>query len=84
MKTSAEKTYSLKRDVMQKCEEHSGIEARISGLEDNRPEIWRSIDKAHERIDGMKNWVIAGMTSLIIQLFVMLGGAIALYFKLRG
>lgn len=24
--------------------------------------------KAHERIDGIKNWVIAGMTSAILQL----------------
>jgi len=67
-----------------KCSEHSGHEARITGLESNRTESWNAIDRAHERIDGMKNWVIAGMTSLVIQLVVILGLAILAWVKLKG
>lgn len=66
------------------CQEHSGHEARLLSLETNRGEAWKAIDKAHERIDGMKNWVIAGMTSLILQLVIMLIAVIFAWVKLRG
>jgi len=66
------------------CYHHSGLDARLDSLELNRAEIWRSIDKAHERIDGMKNWVIAGMSSLIIQLILWIIGIAIAYFKMKG
>jgi len=35
-------------------------------------EVKASNVSAHQRIDGMKNWVIAGMTSLVLQLLIIL------------
>ena len=55
------------------CKEHSGHEARIENLEKEDKNQWISINSSHKRIDGMKNWVIAGMTSLLIQLLVIVG-----------
>lgn len=66
------------------CQDHSGHEARLQSLETNRGESWKAIDKAHERIDGMKNWVIAGMTSLVLQLLLMLIAVAFAWMKLRG
>jgi len=64
-----------------KCIEHSGHEARLNSLETNKEEMWKSIDRSHHRIDGMKNWVIAGMTSLVIQLVLFIGGLVVIYMR---
>ena len=66
------------------CYYHSGLDARLESLEQNRVEIWQAIDKVHERIDGMKNWVIAGMSSLIIQLILWIIGIAIAYLKVKG
>lgn len=66
------------------CLHHSGLDARLESLEQGRTKIWQSIDKAHERIDGMKNWVIAGMSSLLIQLILWLIGIAIAYLKMKG
>ena len=68
---------------MNLCNEHSGHQARIRSLESNKEDMWKSIDRSHERIDGMKNWVIAGMTSLVIQLILFIGGIVLVYVKAR-
>ena len=34
----------------------------------------KQIIAAHRRVDGMKNWVIAGMTSLVMQLIIVIAG----------
>jgi hypothetical protein len=60
------------------CKEHSGHAARIKNLEDEGKKMENSNTAAHRRIDGMKNWVIAGMTSLVMQLLLMIAG-LALY-----
>lgn len=60
------------------CKEHSGHAARIKNLEDEGGKMVKSNIAAHRRIDGMKNWVIAGMTSLIGQLVLAIIG-LALY-----
>ena len=56
------------------CNQHSGHEARLSTLEQNKNDLWQSVDRVHTRVDGMKNWVIAGMTSLVLQLIIMIIG----------
>jgi hypothetical protein len=66
------------------CPEHSGHEARLQLLEQNRIDVWRSLDKAHERVDGMKNWVIAGMSSLVMQLILWVVAILVAYLKLKG
>lgn len=66
------------------CLEHSGHESDIEHLKKSEEEQWQSINRAHERIDGMKNWVIAGMSSLIIQLFLAILGVIFAYLKFKG
>lgn len=63
------------------CNQHSGHEARMTALEGSREVMWKAIDRSHERLDGMKNWVIAGMTSLVIQLILFIGGIILVYTK---
>lgn len=60
------------------CKEHSGHAARIKNLETEGGKMEKSNTAAHRRIDGMKNWVIAGMTSLIGQLVLAIIG-LALY-----
>jgi len=66
------------------CMEHSGHAVRLNSLEKSDEESWRAIDRAHERIDGMKNWVIAGMASLVLQLVVIIGALVLVYMKLGG
>lgn len=68
----------------EQCLAHSGIEARVESLERGHTGQQRSIDKAHERIDGMKNWVIAGMSSLVVQLILWIVGMAVAYLKLKG
>lgn len=55
---------------MDYCAEHSGHAARIKNSEDDIKVIAHNTDAAHRRLDGMKNWVIAGMTALILQLLL--------------
>lgn len=71
---------------MNKCEEHSGFEARISNLEKDGDDMSKNILAAHKRIDGMKNWVIAGMSSLVLQLVIVLLSFIIglVWLKMKG
>ncbi len=69
---------------MNKCAEHSGHEARIKNLEEAKEEMTHTIETAHRRIDGMKNWVIAGMTSLVIQLILAVFGIVIIWAKSKG
>lgn len=62
----------------QVCLEHSGHQSRLENLEEGERSLLTNINAAHRRIDGMKNWVIAGMTSLIMQLVLAIIG-LALY-----
>lgn len=55
---------------MDTCLEHSGHASRLSNLERGLTSMDKDISSAHRRIDGMKNWVIAGMASLIMQLLI--------------
>lgn len=50
------------------CMKHSGHDERIKNNEDDIKTMSGNIGSAHRRIDAMKNWVIAGMTALILQL----------------
>ena len=54
------------------CLEHSGCTERLSIAEKDREFLWKSTNRSHERIDGMKNWVIAGMASLVIEMIVFI------------
>lgn len=45
---------------MENCDMHSAHEVRLTALE-------RSDQRQWERIDAMKNWVIAGMGGLLVQ-----------------
>lgn len=71
-------------DRNEQCLAHSGIEARIDCLEKGHSAQQMAIDKAHERIDSMKNWVIAGMASLVMQLILWVVGIMIAYLKLKG
>lgn len=63
------------------CLEHSGCIARIRNLEREQGQMNKDIHSAHRRVDGMKNWVIAGMTSMILQLIVLI---ISVWAKSKG
>lgn len=63
------------------CKEHSGHAARIKNLEIEGEKMEKSNIAAHRRIDGMKNWVIAGMTSLIGQLILAIIGLVLYWVK---
>jgi len=65
------------------CMEHSAHSVRLINLEADKKESWKSIDKAHERIDGMKNWVVAGMASLVIQLIGFIGFLVMAYLNMN-
>jgi len=67
----------------ERCLEHSGIEARIKNLENKTEENENTIIKAHERVDSMKNWVIAGMSSLILQFLLLIISLVFAYLKLK-
>lgn len=56
------------------CLEHSGHTSRLSTLEDAMKRNELNIDSAHRRVDGVKNWVIAGMASVLIQLLIAVYG----------
>ena len=61
------------------CMEHSGHASRIKSNEEGLNRVAHTTDAAHRRIDSMKNWVIAGMTSLVLQLIVMISGLVLLW-----
>jgi len=65
------------------CMDHSGIVADINNLKDDANGLMKSCTAAHKRIDGMKNWVIAGMTSLVIQLVLAIVGFVVLLVKIK-
>jgi hypothetical protein len=65
------------------CMEHSGVLARLDHVEDVTKSMDKEIGVAHQRIDGMKNWVIAGMTSLILQLLVMILGLVLVWARTK-
>jgi len=74
----------IENDIMAEkeyCQEHSGHEARIKSLEESRIDMWKANGKTNERIDGMKNWVIAGMSSLLLQLIIVI---ITVALKVKG
>jgi len=50
--------------------EHSGHASRIKSNEENIKLVAHNTEAAHRRLDGMKNWVIAGMTALVLQLLL--------------
>ena len=63
------------------CPEHSGHSNQLKNLEEGHKEVTIIANAAHRRIDGMKNWVIAGMTSLMIQM--LLGTAALIMYWLK-
>ncbi len=65
------------------CPFHSGHEAELKTLRAVNKEQWSKIDMAHSRIDGIKNWVIAGMTSIVIQLVVIVAMAIFIIAQIK-
>jgi len=65
------------------CNQHSGHEARITNLERGSIGMEGDITAAHRRMDGMKNWVIAGMTSLVVQLILFIGSIVVVYMKVN-
>ena len=65
------------------CLEHSGHSSRIKNNEDNLKAVAQAATAAHRRIDGMKNWVIAGMSSLVMQLIIMLIGLILYWVRTK-
>lgn len=57
------------------CKEHSDHRSRLKRNESDIQDLWKhreqdrqenvdSFRRLHERIDGMKNWVITGMASM--------------------
>jgi len=58
---------------MDQCLAHSGHETRLKNIEEDMGDLKQGTLRAHQRIDGIKNWVIAGMTSLVLQLLVLVG-----------
>lgn len=66
------------------CLKHSGHESDIETLKEGQKTIMQNTNAAHRRIDGMKNWVIAGMTSLLLQLVVMILGLALLWARTKG
>ena len=69
---------------MDKCLEHSGHASRIKNLEKGQGDCMKEATAAHRRIDGMKNWVIAGMTSLIMQLLLVIAGLTMYWIKSKS
>lgn len=58
---------------MEHCDKNCGCEARIVNLEDDKQEQWRAIDGIRDKLDGMKNWLIGLLVTLLIQLTVSVG-----------
>jgi len=56
------------------CMEHSGHVSRLENLEKEYLYLMKSIESAHRRIDGIKNWVILGMGSLVLHLVLAVIG----------
>jgi len=65
------------------CQEHSDHRTRIRRNENDIQDLWKhreadrgenaeSFRRIHQRIDGMKNWVIAGMGSMLLYFAVTL------------
>lgn len=51
------------------CGDHSGTCARMERAEQDIQTLFREID-------GMKKWVIAGMSGLIMQALIFIGGVV--------
>lgn len=47
-------------------------------------DLWQADHKTNKRIDDMKNWVIAGMGSIILQAGIIILGIILAWSKLKG
>jgi len=62
----------------------SGVESNIKNLQKEDEELWQGVITERKRIDGIKNWVIAGMTSMILNLIGTIFVIILNYLKLKG
>ena len=54
--------------MKQCCLEHSGHASQLKSLTEGQRKVMDTANSAHRRIDTIKNWVIAGMASVMIQL----------------
>lgn len=62
----------------------SGVKADIKNLKNEDKELWQGIVIERQRIDGIKNWVIAGMGSMILNLLGTISALFFLFLKLKG
>jgi len=63
------------------CKAHSGILARVNSNEMRINTLFVEVEKNDKEIDKMKNWVIAGMAGLILQLIIFIGSLITLFLR---
>lgn len=63
------------------CYEHSGHASRIKNLEKGQKTNMKNTEAAHRRIEGIKNWVITGMASLVMQLILVVIGLVFYWIK---
>ena len=54
------------------CADHKDHTNRIRRNEKDIQDLWRQYEKVNGRIDAMKNWVIAGMCSFVLQGIVVI------------
>jgi len=50
-------------DIHERCIQHSGLEARMTNLENDKRDMWRAINQ-------IKTWVVIGMGSLVLNLLL--------------
>lgn len=68
---------------MEFCKEHSEVKVLVHRNIKDISELNQKDIDVNKRVDNMKNWVIAGMSSLILNLIIVISGIIMIYLKVQ-
>lgn len=69
---------------MPNCD-NCGCKTDIANIKaDNKDNIKPWIEKVEKKVDIMKNWVIAGMATVILQGAIVIAGLVVAWMKLKG
>jgi hypothetical protein len=62
--------------MLGQCSDHQAIEVRTARNEKDIQDLWLHMETLDKRINGMKNWVIAGMVSVVVQLGILIASIV--------
>lgn len=69
---------------MENACDNCGCKEKGKTNETNVEKLWLAIEALQEKMDAMKNWVIAGMATVILQGALVICGLVFAWVKLKG